>query len=585
MSVAVSSDGKTLAASFRNVDLGLPNERGNIVLWDADKGDELRRLSISEGEASNLALHPDGKTLALIAARERTLHLWDCSTGKPLPRTIEPNGKVETLAFSPDGKLLVFTRIQGERKSLCFWETDPWREQRRVDLRSRHPLGVFDGLAFTPDSKLLAVTELNSVRFVDPATGTPGDLLEQAGALQSLGFSADGKVLAVAAINPTTGLTLWDVATRQRLHAVRAQGMGTRALACSSSRVGRSLLATGGNDATVRLWDPATGTQQNIVASHGAAVHTVALLSDDRAVTVSRDENTFRLWKASTGEELNKGSLGEHLLANVLAAPGAKLLAVTRMPTIIPQPFQKLPISFEKEIHLIDFSGKEVNTLKSEESTLALAITPDGRTLAATEGPKRIAIWDVPAGKVVRRIELDQEVYGLFMPPPAALSADGKSLGLRLATMTPAGVPLERSFSVWDVTTGKQRWRMETRYESDSLAFSPDGKLFADAAQGIITLCDSATGKQLREFDCSLPGDVWSRGETERIAFTPDGKTLIAGGCGPQVFLWDLATGAERGRLVSHRGRVFSVSVSPDGKQFATAGADTTGMVWELPER
>jgi WD40 repeat protein len=217
-------------------------------------------------------------------------------------------------------------------------------------------------------------------------------------------------------------------------------------------------------------------------------------------------------------------------------------------------------------------------------STLALAITPDGRTLAATEGPKRIAIWDTSAGKVLRRIDLEQEVYGMFMPPPAALSPDGKWLGLRLATVKPGSGALYRSFGVWDTTTGKQRWRVETRYDSDALTFSPDGKMFAEAAQAAIGLWDTETGKRLREFDCQLPDEVQYPGQTERLAFTPDNKTLIAAGCGSQVFLWDLATGAERRHFPAHRGRVFSVSVAPDGKRFATGGEDTSALVWELPQ-
>ena len=185
----------------------------------------------------------------------------------------------------------------------------------------------------------------------------------------------------------------------------------------------------------------------------------------------------MRVWNASTGQELARHSLG--YLA-VLVAPKANLLAVTRIQTIVGRTFgfpitltfgtkpevpvfQKLPTNFESDIHLIDvFSGKTIRSLHADQSTLALAITPDGHTLAATEEPKRVAIWDVAKGKVVQRIDLDQELFGTFMPLPAALSADGKLLGLRLATVKPKGGAEDRSFSVWDVTTGKQLWRQGT---------------------------------------------------------------------------------------------------------------------------
>jgi WD40 repeat protein len=96
---------------------------------------------------------------------------------------------------------------------------------------------------------------------------------------------------------------------------------------------------------------------------------------------------------------------------------------------------------------------------------------------------------------------------------------------------------------------------------------------------------DSRTGNLLRQLDCSVPDETQFPGHTERIAFTQDSKGLIAGGTGPQVFYYDLTKEGERRCFAGHRGRVFSVSVSPDGKRFATAGADTTGIVWEAPQR
>jgi WD40 repeat protein len=66
------------------------------------------------------------------------------------------------------------------------------------------------------------------------------------------------------------------------------------------------------------------------------------------------------------------------------------------------------------------------------------------------------------------------------------------------------------------------------------------------------------------------------------MAFTPDGKTLIAGNGGARVFLWDVRTGKRRANFVAHRGRVFAVSVSWAGKTFATASEDTTAMIWDL---
>ncbi|MBZ0281060.1 MAG: TIR domain-containing protein [Anaerolineae bacterium] len=82
--------------------------QGEIVLWDADSGDEIRRLtSDSLVRAVNaLTFSPDGKML-MSANADNTLMSWDLDSGTLINIYTGHNDIVTSVAFSPDGTRMV----------------------------------------------------------------------------------------------------------------------------------------------------------------------------------------------------------------------------------------------------------------------------------------------------------------------------------------------------------------------------------------------------------------------------------------------------------------------------------------------
>lgn len=55
---------------------------------------------------------------------------------------------------------------------------------------------------------------------------------------------------------------------------------------------------------TVRLWDPTTGKELQVLPDHGDNVNSVAYSSDGKYVLTGGADQTARLWEAQTGQEL-----------------------------------------------------------------------------------------------------------------------------------------------------------------------------------------------------------------------------------------------------------------------------------------
>ncbi|MFI5461191.1 MAG: hypothetical protein ACHRXM_37775 [Isosphaerales bacterium] len=91
-----------------------------------------------------------------------------------------------------------------------------------------------------------------------------------------------------------------------------------------------------------------------------------------------------------------------------------------------------------------------------------------------------------------------------------------------------------------------------------ALAYSPDAKCFLDGINVDAINVDAATGRRISASHCALP--FW----TEDVAFSPDGKTVLAGG----LLFFDTATGKRVWHPLMHRGTPGELrcAFSPDGK-------------------
>jgi RNA polymerase sigma factor (sigma-70 family) len=257
---AFAPDGRSLVST---------NADGVVRVWDPAAGKELRNFQGPGGGIERSALSPDGVTLALyLGGQPNVIHLWHAGTGKPIRRLDIPpespgvRSVVYQLAFAPDGKTLY--ACSGTHVSLLRWDV--------AAGKSLPPLGRGDGglsgLALAPDGRSAAAVTMDGSLYVwEVATGQARLVTKNAGYATAVAFSPEGRLLA-AANDGTHSLQKKDEAVAQDANreevclldagdgaVVRRFGGYQGGVKCLAFSPAGRLLASGGRDTTVLLWD------------------------------------------------------------------------------------------------------------------------------------------------------------------------------------------------------------------------------------------------------------------------------------------------------------------------------------------
>jgi len=262
---------------------------------------------------------------------------------------------------------------------------------------------------------------------------------------------------------------------------------------------GRTLASGGGRDGTVRLWDldGASPRERTRVSGESAAV------APDGKVLVTSLGREVRLWDLGGAEPAGRTRLtgAAGLPLSVLFTPDGSRFAVGGVDAV-------------RVWDMIGGRPRDRAVLEGHQGVgydNPLALTADGLTLAAGEDQDRaVGLWDLRESPPRRRVASPRRSSRV-----AALALDpgGKTL-----VVGRRGIPIE----VWDLTGDEPRERAALSGPlATSLAFAPDGRIFASANLGIVALCDAATGRELSRWQ--LPTSVTS------VAFAPDGRHLFLG--------------------------------------------------------
>ena len=309
------------------------------------------------------------------------------------------------------------------------------------------PVSAF---AWSPDGTVLARGSLHTVEMcrMDASTGVPevlATLEGHADLVRALAFSPDGTLLAAGGGKPSrTGETkLWRVSDSSLVHTLGGHTDNLLSLAFSPD--GKTL-ATCSYDRLVKLWDVETGEERHSMKDHVDAVYAVAFSPDGALLASGAGDRTVKLWNAGTGERLMTFSDSTDAVMSLAFSPDGRYLAAGSA--------DKMIRVWDVEASTSNFTQAALSTGKMVQSAfahdgavLALAYSPDGKTLYSTGSDGRIKAWDTAAMTEGPAFEQQPDwVLGF------ALSPDGTRIAAGRYNATSA---------IYDTATHQPAWRSD----------------------------------------------------------------------------------------------------------------------------